>query len=68
MMPEQEQELAEKLKRLGYSSFEVMPGQDGIEMLYMQGKLICSVDYALSLPEEKLKELIDETLAVSEAQ
>ena len=56
-----EQAVSEKLKQLGYPDFEIMPGQDNIEMLYMQDKLICSVNYALSLSDDDLKALIDET-------
>jgi len=56
------EELAKKLKSLGYPDFEMMPGEDAIEMLYIQGKLICGVNHALSLSDEDLKALIDETV------
>lgn len=54
----QEQELADKLKNLGYPEFEVMPGEDSVEMLYINGHLICSVAHALSLSDEDLKALV----------
>lgn len=70
MTPEQEQEqqLTEKLKQLGYPDFEIMPGEENVLMLYMQDRLICGVNYALSLSDEKLKGLIDETLQVTGGQ
>lgn len=57
MTPEQEQELTEKLTRLDYPDFEVMPEENTL-MLYIGGHLICSVDHALSLSDEDLKALI----------
>lgn len=62
MTPEQEQALTEKLTQLGYPGFDVMPGEDAILMLHIDGHLISSVDYALSLSDETLKALIDETV------
>lgn len=60
--PQPELELEEKLKCLDYPDFSIAPGQENILMLYMQDKLICSVNYALSLSDEDLKALIDETI------
>jgi hypothetical protein len=68
MTPEQDQEqskaavLTEKLARIDIVGFEVLPGEENVEMLYVQGKLICGVDYALSMPDEQLKALISETV------
>ena len=62
MTPEQEQALTDKLTQLGYPTFEVMPGIDNVLMLHIDGHLISSVDYALSLADETLKALIDETI------
>ncbi|MGA8765246.1 MAG: hypothetical protein WB562_20430 [Candidatus Sulfotelmatobacter sp.] len=58
--------LAEKLTRIDVIGFEVLPGEDNVEMLYMQGKLICGVDYALLMGDEQLKALIDETVVAGE--
>lgn len=57
MIPEKQQALMEKMTDLGYPEFEVMP-EEGVEMLYIGGHLICSVDHALSLSDEGLKALI----------
>lgn len=63
MTPEQEQSLTEKMATLGYPDFEIMPGEDNVLMLHVQNKLIGGSLYALSLPDEQLKALIDETVA-----
>lgn len=63
MDTEQEQEFADKLRRIGYPDFDVVPGEDDILMLHMQDKLICGALYALSMPDAELKALIDETVA-----
>lgn len=55
-------ELKKKLKKLGYTDFEMKPGQEDVLMLHMQGCFICSVEYALGMPSEQLKALIDETV------
>lgn len=68
MTPEQEQSLTEKLTQLGYPTFEVMPGEDQILMLHINGRLICGALYALEMPDEKLKALIDETAQVAGGQ
>jgi hypothetical protein len=60
----QDQALTEKLTGAGYPDFEVKPGEDEVLMLHIQEKLIGSVEYALSLSDEQLKTLIDETLQV----
>lgn len=62
MASKQEQALSKKLNRLGYPIFVTATGEDDILMLYVQNCHICSVDYALSLPDESLKEFIDETV------
>lgn len=67
-MAKQDKALIEKLKRLGYADFETKPGQEDVLMLYVQGHLISGVDYALSLSDEVLKALIDETVQVTEVQ
>lgn len=64
MDKKQEKALAEKLKRLEYPTFEVLPGEDDILMLHIQDHLICGAGYALSLSDEQLKALIDETVEV----
>lgn len=64
MTEEQEQQLTEKLTRIGYSAFEVLPGEDDILMLHIQDRLIGGVLYALSLSDDDLKKLIDETVKV----
>lgn len=69
MTPEQEQELSEKMVRIGYPTFEVLPGMENVLMLHVQERLICGALYALSMPDEQLKSLIDETVAAkAEAQ
>lgn len=64
MTPEQEQTFSEKLTRLGYPTFEVLPGEDDILMLYVDTRLICGAGYALSMTDEQLKALLDETVGV----
>lgn len=56
------EQLTDKLKRIGYPEFEVTPGEDEVLMLYVQGHLVGGALYALSLPDEQLKSLIDETV------
>lgn len=63
MTPEQEQALTEKLTRIDCSAFEVLPGEDEILMLHVNGHFIGGALYALELPDEALKALIDETVA-----
>lgn len=62
MASEQEQAIASKLTQLGYPVFVVALGEDDVSMLYIQDRLICGVLYALSLSDEQLKALIDETV------
>ena len=57
-----EQELTDKLAGLGYSDFELMPGEEDVLMLHIAGHLIGGALYALSLPDGQLKALIDETV------
>lgn len=64
MTEEQEQELTDKLTGIGYPTFEVLPGEDNILMLHVQDHLICGALYALSMPDEQLKALVDETVKV----
>lgn len=68
MTQEQEQALTEKLKWLDYPDPQLTPGEEGVLMLYIQGTFICSALYALSLPDEQLKALIDETVQVAGGQ
>jgi hypothetical protein len=63
MTPEERQALADKMTGLGYPDFETVPGEDDVLMLHVQGKLIGGALYALSLSDEQLKVLIDETVA-----
>jgi hypothetical protein len=58
-------ELKKKLKKLGFTNFEMKPGQEDVLMLHVQGRFICSVEYALDMPSEQLKVLIAETLEVA---
>lgn len=62
MSEEQEKALAEKMTEIGHPGFEVLPGQEDVLMLHVQEKLIGGALYALSLPDEQLKALIDETI------
>lgn len=61
-MPKKQDPLTSKLTRIGYPDATVQPGIDEVLMLHVQGRLISSVDYALSLPDEELKALIAETV------
>ncbi|HEX2615456.1 MAG TPA: hypothetical protein VHL10_08170 [Nitrososphaera sp.] len=58
-------ELKKRLKKLSYTDFEMKPGQEDVLMLHVQGHLICSVAYALSMSDEQLKALVDETVQVA---
>lgn len=61
----QEQALNEKLAALEYTDgIETKLGQEDVLMLHVQDHLICSVSYALEMPSEQLKALIDETVQV----
>lgn len=63
------QALNDKLAALGYTDgIETKPGQEDVLMLYMQGHLISGVDYALSMSDEQLKALVDETVQVTESE
>lgn len=68
MTPEEKQALTDKMAGLGYPDFEVRPGEDEVLMFYVQGHLIGGALYALSLPDERLKALIDETMQIAEGQ
>lgn len=68
MSEEQNKALTEKLTRIGYSAFEVLPGEDAILMLHINGLFIGGALYALDLPDEQLKALIDETVQVAGGQ
>lgn len=68
MTEAQEQQLTEKLTQLGYPTFEVLHGEDAILMLHIDGRLICGALYALEMPDDTLKALIDETLQVAGGQ
>lgn len=63
-LAEVEAELREKLTKLGYPDFEMKPGQEGVVMLHVQDRLICSVEYALDMLSQQLKSLIDETVQI----
>ena len=63
MTPDQEQALTEKLTSIGYPDFEIMPGEDSILMLHIDGRLVCGTLYALAMPDDQLKALVDETVA-----
>lgn len=62
MSEEQNKALTEKLTRIGYSAYEVLPGEDAILMLHVSGHFIGGALYALDLADEQLKALIDETV------
>lgn len=62
MTAEQEQELTDKLKRIGYPDFAVLPGEENVLMLHVADHLIAGALYALSMSDEQLKALIDETV------
>lgn len=64
MTEQQEQALDEKMTRLGSPSFEVLPGQEEVLMLHVEGRLICGALYALDMQDAQLKALIDETVQV----
>jgi hypothetical protein len=66
MASKQEKALAEKMKGLGYvgKSVEMKPGEEDVLMLHVQDCLICGVAYALEMPDDALKALIDETVQV----
>lgn len=68
MTPEERQALTDKMAGLGYPDFEEVSGEDEVLMLYVHGHLIGGALYALSLPEEQLKALIDETMQVAGGQ
>lgn len=57
-----EQELLEKLTRLGYPEHTIQPGEENVPLLFIQDRLICSITYALLLSDEDLQALIKETL------
>lgn len=57
-------ELREKLTTIGYPDFEIQPGQEEVLMLHVQGRFICSMEYALSMSSEQLQALIAETVAI----
>ena len=58
--------LLEKLADQDYTDFvELKPGLEGIQMLYVHGLHVCSVQYALEMPVDKLHALIKETLEVA---
>lgn len=64
MTPEERTALTEKMAGIGYPDFDVLPGEDEVLMLYVQAHLIGGALYALSLPDEQLEALIDETMTV----
>lgn len=58
-------ELTNKLDRLGHSAFALRQYEgEEVMLLYIEERLICSQVHALSLSDESLKALIDETVAV----
>ena len=62
MAAKKEQILTEKLTRINYPDFEVRAGEEDIPMLFIKDRLICGVLHALSLSDEDLQALIDETV------
>lgn len=56
------EELRDRMKAIGYPDFEVTPGEEQVPMLYVEGHLICAVHYALTLSQESLQELVQETV------
>ncbi len=65
MTPEEKQELAEKLERVGYPEFGLSPGESDVLMIYVQDHLICGARYALSMSDKWLESLIDETVGAT---
>lgn len=59
-----DQELHEKVARIGFPEFSILPGQEEVPMLIIEDRLICGASYAYSLSDEDLRTLITETLAV----
>lgn len=62
-----DQGVAGKLTAIGYSDFEALNDEEGAAMLYVAGRFICGVTYALALSDEALKALIDETVPIAQA-
>lgn len=65
MTTEQEQTLTEKMTQLGYPDLVIMPGQEQVLMLYVHDHLICGALYALSMSDEQLKALLNETVGIA---
>jgi hypothetical protein len=66
MDKKQEKALKDKLTNLGYPDFALQIDEDEeVIMLYIDNRLICGALYALSMPDEALKALIDETVEVA---
>lgn len=59
MTEEQDKQLEEKMSRIGYPNFDVLPGQDDILMVFVNHRLICGAGYALTVSDDELKALID---------
>ena len=66
MTPEQMQTLTEKVINLGYPEPDIETGEEGVLMLHVCDCFICGALYALSMPDEQLKALIDETVAIGQ--
>jgi len=67
MDAEQEQELKEKMELAGYE-FELLPGEDDVLMIHVQGRLICGARYALSMSNKWLESIIDETVGITDGR
>lgn len=63
-MEKQDQVLKDKIMTWGYADVQFHAGQEDILMVYVQAFLICSVDYALSMDDDTLHALIDETVGL----
>lgn len=68
MTPDQTQALTDKITSWNYPEPKIEPGEDDVLMLYVCERLICGALYALSMPDEQLKALIDETVAVGQVE
>ena len=64
---QEEQQLKDKLERLGYPAYLIKLGIGDVPMLYISQRLICGVGHALERSDESLAGLIAETLTYWEA-
>ena len=58
MTEEQDKKLEEKMSRIGYPDFDILPGQDDILMVFVNHSLVCGAEYALTISDDELKSLV----------